>query len=306
MLLLFALLPFSAASNLKAKPFGQNVRAETLVALPTPAAVDPSSHERIEHSNSSPPYLPQELSHDHANILTDDHSMYDHESERDLHADPDEEFEDDYNEFGHYHPIDSTADQTLVRRAGLEKRAIYRGVMQMDCFLSAEACQNACWYQNCIRAGLDTVYEDGGGVTSRDNANRIESGVTTTHGRPCTSWPFGQKFYDTYQFIPDAPVNSLKIQTDEWPMASFENAKFDPKASPAQTSLRCITGHDNNKGSNQWTAFRRGSGVYAAGGKYEDKRLGSAREFNRGDTFRVAFDFSNFEQGNAEHDKLRK
>lgn len=88
--------------------------------------------------------------------------------------------------------------------------------------------------------------------------NRVESGVATSgSGTPCGLWPFGQLFWDPYPFVctfhcafirvanfrlqhlqvnPDDPNlpprdSQLELQTDEWPMANWENPTFDPTAS---------------------------------------------------------------------------
>lgn len=299
---LLALLPLAASHGIKAIQFGQPMPIETLISLPTLAP----SHERslnqsreIQHAAHSP-HLEND-SVDHISLLVD----------ADF-AEIDDSL-DDSDEFDQWVPVGTTDDTTLVRRAnGIEKRAAFRGTMQIDCLEAPEACQNACWYQNCLmNAQGDTTkvkYQDGGRNTKRDSGNRLLSGVTTNRGRACTTWPFGQKFWDTYQFNPNPKEASEKyLETDEWPMASFENpASFDPTADPPQHTLRCITGQSNGGGARAWTNFRRGHGPYAEGGKWEKYRLGAKTHFVRYDEFNVAFNFDSFDRNNADHEKVRK
>lgn len=187
----------------------------------------------------------------------------------------DDDDEEALEHLSKYVPYESTNNTTLVRR-GLQKRAPeFRGTMHMDCKKMREACQNACWYQNCVRdaQGDETqvVY-----TNARDGVapgNRIQSGVTISRGTPCNAWPFGQRFWDTYplevhhsrgQMLQATLLtsaqkslqkggtpfnkNNLNLETDEWPMASWHNDPFDASKGP-QVSLRCITNTDNSSES---------------------------------------------------------
>jgi hypothetical protein len=109
--------------------------------------------------------------------------------------------------WGGFVPYGEEDDQTLVRR-GLFKRApAYRGTMMMDCKRAREACQNACWYQNCVRGAQGSttavLYTYGGNDwDSVEYAqNKVESGVDVTESTPCRRWPFGQLFWDSYPFV---------------------------------------------------------------------------------------------------------
>lgn len=85
-----------------------------------------------------------------------------------------------------------------------------QGIMQMDCLVSPEACQNACYYQNCVRGAAGNIkhvtYQvgyNGKQVAKIGEHNRLQSGVTVSTGRPCRTGPFGQKFWDPYPFNED-------------------------------------------------------------------------------------------------------
>jgi len=327
--LILLVLPLVTSSAIRAIPFGQPTPVETLISYPTAIAVDTDNFQAgddyqaaqnvapVSSSGSKSPestYTTSTLVHQHESlpqIGSDDYYGYDDDDDDDDDELNEDEMgpynhKDEYDEFGSYHPIGSSSDTTHVRRAGLEKRAIYRGTMQMDCRLAAEACQNACWYQNCMGAGDNQRYADGGFNTIRDNKNRFESGVTTDRGRPCSTWPFGQKFWDSYQFKKNPVGNERVLQTDEWPMASFENAPFDSTINPPQRSLRCISGQDNDRGGKTASAFRKKSGYYKDGQKWAHHRLGDRHKFNRGDTFNVAFNFEHFDMSKEEDQRIRK
>lgn len=260
MLVLFLLLPCALSAGLKAGPYGHIEPAQTLVAFPAPSATnDPSANRTTSTRHNT--YQPFQAPDTEYGRLVLDIDL----------GDPDTS-DDDYDQFGQYLPIGSTEDTTMIQRAGiLQKRAAFRGTMQIDCLEAPEVCQNACWYQNCLMGAQGSItavtFQDGGRNSARDSANPLQSGVTTTHGRPCTSWPFRQKFWDTYPFNTNPSQRSeTYLEPDEWPMASFENPAFDPTADPPQHTLRCITGLSNKGGARVWTNFCRGNGPYAEGG----------------------------------------
>lgn len=144
---------------------------------------------------------------------------------------------------------------TLVR-PGLQKRAAYRGIFRMDCNVARGACQNACWFTNCVlkrnNVPNSDMYTNGNPGSGDEAKNRRESGVTITNGTPCRHWPFGQKFWDTFPVgvrLARSPriysrgcltisqraataggeiftSGSLDLGTDEWPMASFVSQVF--------------------------------------------------------------------------------
>ncbi|KAK4507119.1 hypothetical protein PRZ48_000853 [Zasmidium cellare] len=291
---LLALLPLAASHDVKPIEFGRPAPIGTLISLPTPAA----SNERPINKSEQQPYIHLE------NASVDQIQMI---MDADF-AEIDDSLEDS-SEFDQYVPIGTTDDTTLVRRGnGIEKRAAFRGTMQIDCLEAPEVCQNACWYQNCLNDPTTPIrYQDGGRNSGRDSANRLQSGVTVSRGTPCQTWPFGQMFWDTYQFNPNPVKDSEKyLETDEWPMASFENPAFDETADPPQHTLRCITGQSNKGGARAWTNFRRGHGPYAAGGKWEKFRNGAKTHFVRYDEFNVEFNFDSFDANNPDHQNIRK
>lgn len=301
MLALLLLLPCAASAYLKAIGFGHIAPAETLVSFPAPSAISTSPENLTQEQNriSYQPTLKDQTADDVQLLI-------------DVEFEVQDDAEHDYDEFGHYLPVGTTGDTTLVRRTAiLEKRAAFRGTMQIDCLEAPEVCQNAGWYQNCMMGAQGSTtavtYQEGGGVKKRDDANRLQSGVTVSRGTPCATWPFGQKFWDPYPFNPNPTKPSESyLETDEWPMASFENPAFDPTANPPQHALRCITGWSNKGGARAWTNFRRGHGPYQTGNKWEAFRLGTKSPFVRGDSFNVQFNFDSFDANNADHQRVRK
>lgn len=179
--------------------------------------------------------------------------------------------------------------------------------MQIDCLVAPEVCQNVGWYQNCLHEGRVRTYKEGRG--SDDKTNRVQSGVKTSNGTPCKTWPFGQMFWDTYPFNENNPRPAeLELQTDEWPMASMKNAAFDPTADPPQRSLRYMIGTSNGGGGKAWTNFRRGHGHYNRDGKWTHFRpsLGPNQPLVPDDTFEVQLNFESFKENNATHETLCK
>lgn len=295
------LLPYAAPTNLKAIDFGDVEPAKTLVSFSPPSATNTAlENDTLEQNEiSGHPVL--------ENLIADDVQILPYND-----FEEDESADRDHEDFSQYVPVGTTEDTTLVRRATtLVKRVpAFRGTMQFDCLEAPESCQNACWYQNCLRGarGSTTVvtYYDGGANSTRDKANRIQSGVTTSRGPPCRAWPFGQKLWDTYKFNPNPARSSESVlETDEWPMASFENQMFDPAEDPPQVALRCITSRNNKKGAVEWTNFRRGVGPYNTNGKWGGFRIGTG-PFIRGDSFNVQFNFDSFDANNKEHQNVRR
>ena len=94
-----------------------------------------------------------------------------------------------------------SSHNTAIIGAELQKRVpSFRGSMQMDCAKAREACQNACWYQNCVRGAngnaSHVTYTNGAKNVGAEN--RVQAGTKTSRGTPCNAWPFGQRFWDTY------------------------------------------------------------------------------------------------------------
>ncbi|KXS95490.1 hypothetical protein AC578_8807 [Pseudocercospora eumusae] len=298
-----------ALSSLALQTFAQDSLRAVLIGRPQPIATLISRPTAVPLGHHQPPNI-SEVAENHdggflqetlASILNDDD---DEDTEPSfLRNDPDEA----HDEFSAYVPYGEANGQTLVKRS-LTKRAAFRGTMMMNCKKAREACQNACWYQNCVRGaqGSSTAVTYTYDSSANNDVNRVEAGTTVTRGTPCSAWPFGQRFWDMYPWKRQKPTkdSQRELQTDEWPMADFKNDPFDATAKPAQHSLRCITAEDNSKGSRQWVNFRDGAGYYKAGRKYESKRLGGSK-FVTGDTFNVEFDMSEFDDNNADDVKAK-
>lgn len=66
------------------------------------------------------------------------------------------------------------ATPTLSAPAVLFRRAARNcGVWKIDCAKAREACNNACFFQNCVHGGTFT-YKDGGGVKADADENRVQ------------------------------------------------------------------------------------------------------------------------------------
>ncbi|EME80967.1 uncharacterized protein MYCFIDRAFT_197824 [Pseudocercospora fijiensis CIRAD86] len=293
-------IPTFAQDALKAVLVGRPQPIATLIPQPSAVPLDHFRPPNISEIIESPDDRPTK------DIISSTHTNEDDgepEPPSFLRADPDEV----HDEFSAYVPYGEANGQTLVKRS-LTKRAAFRGTMMMNCKKAREACQNACWYQNCVRGaqGSTTAVTYTYDSSSNNDENRVQAGTTVTRGTPCAAWPFGQRFWDMYPWSRQKPTkdSQRQLQTDEWPMADFKNDPFDPTANPPQHSLRCITAEDNSKGSKQWVNFRDGAGHYKAGKKYESKRLGTSR-FVTGDTFHVEFDMSEFDDTNADDVKAK-
>lgn len=163
---------------LKAMPLGRVQPVQTLVARPQGLSSGP--HAGLLNDSH---LAPGKLTDQNAGPVKDDgkrgHSLFpvadiDHASSTEPAGD----------EFGLYVPYDERSGTTLVR-PGLTKRATFRGTMMMNCKRSLEACQNACWYQNCIKgargdpakAPYTFMY------SSNNDVNRVEAGTMVR--KPC-------------------------------------------------------------------------------------------------------------------------
>lgn len=128
-----------------------------------------------------------------------------------------------------------------------------------------------------------------------------------------------QKFADKHG-VTGQKRAGLELQTDEWPMASWDNEPFDRSKQQPQRSLRCITNTDNAseshanikcsgcltssiEGANEWSMFRHADGDYGPGGPKAHWLLGSY-PLRVGDTFHVNFDMSEFDQNDPEDQKV--
>ncbi|KAK4507470.1 hypothetical protein PRZ48_001205 [Zasmidium cellare] len=194
---------------------------------------------------------------------------------------------------GHYLPYHITDDKTLVRRSSdLVKRVpADRGIAKMNCKTSPQACQNACYYQNCIRGGQQPVYYTEPQPHGVNTASRAQAGVELSSGTPCQWWPFGQRFWNT--------ATNLNLQTDEWPMNTMQRDNFNPAATTPQVSLRCIEGTDNTRGGAHITQFRRGIGPWNTNGRFAADRLGGPGPLEPGDWYQVEFYMGDFDENDA-------
>lgn len=271
---LFAFLSLAVAQhNMKAVPYGQPLPVSVLFPEPTnDTPADPLYNETTE------------------GLLAQHH----HDgTSNELHIDTAADVDVKLIKYDDYLPYEVTKDQTLVYRdGGLFKRAAYRGRAKMNCKKSPQACQTACYYQNCIRAGQNVQYTEPGPATN--SAGREQAGVTVSIGTPCQTWPFGQRFWDPIG------TGNLGLQTDEWPMDSMQRPMFNPAATTPQVALRCIPGGDNGRGGNQIRQFRSGQGDWNSmnGGRFAADRRG-AGPFVPGDTYEVEFYMGDFDMTDA-------
>lgn len=302
---LLALLPLTAATTMKAVPYGETKSAQTLfkpVTSPTSITIDVNEHfdnhrapllgdtstlnlpERAEGE----PSLAQELQLGKDFTALDMNHIDGIDGDLEAASPVSENFTSD-----HEHGV-------------LGKRQVgqYRGIMQIDCYLAPDICKNAGYYQNCMRGAqgnnLHVLYTDGDRNIDTTRDSRVQAGVTLQGATPCNGWPFAQRFWHPQNNGLELP----ELQTDEWPMATFQHNPFDPLSAVPQISLRCMPRYENNAGSQAWTQFRNCKGPFVANqqtdawrkwrGKYAWSRQGPCRPMRHGDTFNVNFDFSYF------------
>ncbi|EOD50469.1 hypothetical protein UCRNP2_2738 [Neofusicoccum parvum UCRNP2] len=155
----------------------------------------------------------------------------------------------------------------------------------MDCSKSPEACNNACYYENCVEKKKIT-YKDSGSDDDNDDA-RMNSGVGVAPATAvCRTYPIVQKMWDNFP----GGIGNKELDTDEWPMAQMLQDDF--KQGTIRNTLRCITSGDNRSGGSQLKQFRRGEGWYGKEGKYKAERkcLDPGKVMDKGDFFTVQFD----------------
>jgi hypothetical protein len=199
-LLVIAIQAF-AVNGLKPVPIGQVLPVGTL--FPQSLRVKPDGED---HDGRNATYSPARERRDTPLEGRTLHIFGNDDDDDDVSFEehPDESSGDDgnYDEFSDYVPYDETNRMTLVRKGLMKRAPAFRGTMHMDCKKAREACQNACWYQNCVMgaqgSAQQVIYREGGGVVNRDDDNRVQSGVTISRGTPCNAWPFAQRFWDMY------------------------------------------------------------------------------------------------------------
>jgi hypothetical protein len=91
------------------------------------------------------------------------------------------------------------------------------GTWIMDCYKARGACNNACYYQNCVNGGRPITYTDYGGVTAFPDIaedNRKLAGTTVSNSvPPCRMLPLSQRFWDTW---PGWARTDPSLDTDEY------------------------------------------------------------------------------------------
>lgn len=308
--LIFAILPLVVAESLKAISYGEVRSAQTL--LPSSASIqvfgsqdtnhDPLLSE-IEDPNDLSPLMLTDVSehinvHENPDTAARAEFVDGNESEDDdfvgLVLDASDKFNEETPLFGQ--------NEVLEKR---QRAPMYGGVMQIDCLHAPDICRNAGWYQNCLRGAHGNInavtYWSGPYDETVARANRKNSGVTISKTTPCKGWPFAQKFYHPQTQGYEEPA----IETDEWPMATFQNSPFNPAAPVPQVSLRCMTYTQNKAGAVAWTNFRRCEGPYeddiTSSGYKKWKGLyaygtrnGPCEPLLQNDWFHVNFNFSAF------------
>lgn len=147
----------------------------------------------------------------------------------------------------------------LVERAG--SSGIDCGTFKIDCSNAFGACNNACYWHNCIHGG-NYLYRDDGeeddeekddkAMAAKQAKNRAQSGQLTTSGyATCRIYPISQLMYDEFIIPPGSPGQNwdhtpLDLQADEWPMAAMTQYDYDINNPwPPRNSLRCIDGVQN-------------------------------------------------------------
>lgn len=152
-----------------------------------------------------------------------------------------QEDEEDDEEAVEYFTPNYDSPSELFRRAAPDCGTLY-----FDCSKALTACQNGCYYQNCVNAGQTVTYADAGeaaaGQTDPADLNRVKAGTTVSQGTPCRDVPISQKMYDSW---PNWNTADPNLQTDEWPMAQMSQPAF-VQGGGVQNTLRCIKNGDNS------------------------------------------------------------
>lgn len=119
----------------------------------------------------------------------------------------------------------------------LTERKIPRdcGKFKFKCNKAAGACNNACYFINCVNKGNNRfIY----GKSKVDN--RVHSGCTTSISSTiCKLSPFGQRMWDRQS----DNLAAKPLQCDEFPMNAFQQREF--KEGTIRNSLRCVNGGEN-------------------------------------------------------------
>ncbi|KAK5166543.1 uncharacterized protein LTR77_008086 [Saxophila tyrrhenica] len=212
---------------------------------------------------------------------------------------PEEGLDDEgfYDEFSDYVPYDEVEGVAMVRKGLLKRAPAFRGTMQMDCKVAREACQNACWYQNCVRgargASDQVVYREGGGVSEEVDANRdhiLAGGREWRNfrrargkygeGQPYAHWREGRgKFIRGDWFYVNFDMSSFDNQdpNDRWVMdnvlyycnAPFKNCENDGRQFHMSELVETNSRRNLQVGVLEWPYDRTGSNKYGSQGMSE-------------------------------------
>ncbi|CAG8979639.1 hypothetical protein HYALB_00011523 [Hymenoscyphus albidus] len=197
-------------------------------------------------------------------------------------------------------PDDDGADDLTANLPSATRAPTDCGTFKFKCNKSAGACNNACYFINCVNKGNNKFTF---GPNSVDN--RVHSGCTTSRSSTlCKLLPISQRMWDRQ---PD-DLAPKPLQCDEFPMNAFKQDAFKQGDTP-RNSLRCINGSQNGskygsfkRGGGQFKNFQRGFGDWAPGGSLAgDKKCSGA--MIDGDTFSVSWIIDG-DDGVADQDKF--
>ncbi|KAF2821921.1 hypothetical protein CC86DRAFT_373160 [Ophiobolus disseminans] len=163
---------------------------------------------------------------------------------------------------------------TSMARPLLKKRVQDCGTWRMKCKNAAGACNNACYYINCIN-GKNNKFAWGPSPVD----NRVHSGCTTTASSLCKSPPFSMRSWDQSN-------DAKPMDCDEFPMNAFKQQAY--KDGTHRNSLRCINNGENRSGGSQFGQFQRGIGDWKPDGKFGKDRTCKGA-MGPDDTFSVDF-----------------
>ncbi|RDL31919.1 uncharacterized protein BP5553_09321 [Venustampulla echinocandica] len=150
------------------------------------------------------------------------------------------------------------------------------GTFKFKCNKAAGACNNACYFINCVNKG-NKKFTFGNSPVD----NRVHSGCTTSISSTiCKLAPLGQRMWDRQS----NDIAPKPLQCDEFPMNAFKQAEF--KEGTVRNSLRCINGGENGSGGSQFKQFVRAQGDWKKGGALAGDRKCDG-EMKDGDTFEV-------------------
>lgn len=306
LIFLVSLVPLAASSHLKAVLYGRIYSAEILIPLPTPStALTIVGEGRAFNSiASNSPYNNGRSSDDGENAHTvrwrpkpeldrtlgsvvirqADESKTSSSEHSDSEDDDSAVLSGDSQDVSEFLPDPDDTDSEPLSNKKARK-------FIMNCAQYPEACENACFYHNCVKGVKgDVLKEYRVGVRNQQTEQRKVSGVEVDEGRPCSTGPFGQKFWDGY---PGADDPAFKMETDEWPMASF---LLDDEEADS-ISLGCIPRSHNGAAGFDWAAFLKGEQDYADGGSLSrHRRLEKGERLSAGARFQLQFDLSQADQ----------